>query len=167
MDESGIGGQSHRFGAKVEPLSGGGRGAAGAGMDARAVPTGSGPGGGQERASVEERRATGRSPAAGVGVPSGQMVGSTWKMRQRKVAKEGQYGEGDEALDEFQGREVERGGAVGPGGLQVEEEGAVVLLLQACAAQGGPGDVAAEALEAMPVEEDARPACRRSRVAAC
>ena len=78
----------------------------------------------------------------------------------------GGWEERDEPLDEFQGGEVECGGAVGPGGLQVEDESAVVLFLEACAAQGGPGNVAAEAFEARTVEEDARPACRRSRVAA-
>ena len=34
-----------------------------------------------------------------------------------------------QALDELEGGQVQRGGAVGPGGLQVEDEGAVVLLL--------------------------------------
>jgi hypothetical protein len=72
--------------------------------------------------SVGRRAGDDKGPPGGVGCEDAVV---------QDLVLPGRRDQGHQVLDEFEGGEVEGGGAVGPGCLQVEDEGAVGLLFEA------------------------------------
>ena len=67
--------------------------------------------------------------------------------------------DGQQALEQFAAGEVERGGSVGPGRLQVKEDRAVGLFFETFSTDRWASEVATEALEAFTVPWSYSDAC--------
>ena len=78
------------------------------------------------------------------------MVGCEDAMKEALVLPRGRN-EGQNALQQLAAREPERGGTVGPGCLQPQEDGAIRLVLETLPAQRGARDVPGEPLQSDPI----------------